>query len=104
MSYLKDELTIFLNILNNELNHTLIIFCLSPDFYCILCFDYLAQEHYLILWCFVQITVGDHETIQFVFRGMQPAEAELNYLDNACKLSLYGVHMFRAKVLALFCH
>lgn len=29
--------------------------------------------------------------------GMQPAEAELNYLDNACKLSLYGVHMFRAK-------
>ncbi|ESN95274.1 hypothetical protein HELRODRAFT_86976 [Helobdella robusta] len=34
-----------------------------------------------------------HKTNQ----GMQPAEAELCFLDNAYKLSLYGVHMFQAK-------
>ena len=31
-------------------------------------------------------------------RGQTPAEAELNFLENAKKLALYGVHLHNAKV------
>jgi hypothetical protein len=33
-----------------------------------------------------------------VHRGQSPTEAELQYLENAKKLSLYGVHIHYAKV------
>jgi len=32
------------------------------------------------------------------YRGQTPAEAELNFLENAKKLALYGVHLHDAKV------
>lgn len=31
-------------------------------------------------------------------RGVTPGEADMHYLDNAKKLSMYGVHLFPAKV------
>jgi len=33
------------------------------------------------------------------FSGQSPADAELNYIDNAKKLAMYGVHLHEAKVL-----
>ena len=33
--------------------------------------------------------------------GQSPADAELNYIDNAKKLAMYGVHLHEAKVLSL---
>lgn len=36
--------------------------------------------------------------VVFNFRGQSPGEAENEYLSNANKLSLYGVHMHKAKV------
>jgi len=33
-----------------------------------------------------------------MYRGQTPAEAELNFLENAKKLALYGVHLHDAKV------
>lgn len=34
----------------------------------------------------------------FLFRGMTPAEAEMNFLENVKKLSMYGVDLHHAKV------
>lgn len=34
----------------------------------------------------------------FSLRGMSPAEAEVNFLENAKKLSMYGVDLHHAKV------
>jgi len=36
-----------------------------------------------------------------LYRGQTPAEAELNFLENAKKLALYGVHLHNAKARAL---
>lgn len=33
-----------------------------------------------------------------MFRGMTPAEAEMNFLENVKKLSMYGVDLHHAKV------
>ena len=33
-----------------------------------------------------------------VFRGMTPAEAEMHFLENVKKLSMYGVDLHHAKV------
>ena len=38
----------------------------------------------------------------FLFRGQTPAESELQYLENAKKLAMYGVHMHDAKVNSLY--
>jgi len=37
--------------------------------------------------------------------GQSPADAELNYIENAKKLAMYGVHLHEAKVIisSLFC-
>ena len=37
-------------------------------------------------------------TCDCVFRGMTPAEAEMHFLDNVKKLSMYGVDLHHAKV------
>ena len=37
-----------------------------------------------------------------VFSGQSPAEAELNFLENAKKLAMYGVHLHDAKVSFMF--
>lgn len=34
----------------------------------------------------------------FIFRGMTPAQADTQFLENAKKLSMYGVDLHRAKV------
>ena len=34
--------------------------------------------------------------------GQMPSDAELNYLENAKKLQMYGVHIYPAKVIFLF--
>ena len=39
---------------------------------------------------------GDESCV--AFRGMSPAEAEVNFLENAKKLSMYGVDLHHAKV------
>lgn len=39
----------------------------------------------------------DH-VLCFSHRGMSPAEAEVNFLENAKKLSMYGVDLHHAKV------
>lgn len=36
-----------------------------------------------------------------VFRGMTPAEAEMHFLENVKKLSMYGVDLHHAKVKTL---
>lgn len=36
--------------------------------------------------------------VRCVFRGMTPAEAEMNFLENVKKLSMYGVDLHHAKV------
>ena len=36
--------------------------------------------------------------------GQSPADAELNYIENAKKLAMYGVHLHEAKVSLQCCH
>lgn len=38
-------------------------------------------------------------TCWFYFRGQTPEEAELNFLENAKKLAMYGVDLHKAKVM-----
>lgn len=46
-------------------------------------------------WAF-SLAVSDHV---LSLRGMTPGEAEIHFLENAKKLSMYGVDLHHAKVL-----
>jgi len=50
---------------------------------------------------FPQINILLNLMPRVLYRGQTPAEAELNFLENAKKLALYGVHLHNAKARAL---
>lgn len=41
--------------------------------------------------------ISKHKNLKFCCRGQTPAESELNYLENAKKLAMYGVDLHPAK-------
>lgn len=45
----------------------------------------------------ININVMNH-VLHLYCRGMSPADAEVNFLENAKKLSMYGVDLHHAKV------
>lgn len=64
-------------------------------------YDDIGRCHCFLNKC-VSIEFGE-VIIMSGYRGQLPSEAEANYLDNASKLSLYGVHLYQAKVMQSLC-
>lgn len=52
--------------------------------------------------CLIAVVVDEGDECCSAHRGMTPAEAEINFLENAKKLSMYGVDLHHAKVWLCF--
>lgn len=55
--------------------------------------NFLSQSYYIIYYFRIFLIM-----LFFIFRGMTPAQADTQFLENAKKLSMYGVDLHRAKV------
>ena len=65
----------------------------------------LVVWHYLRMWITIWEKVleavssfDSHQCIFTLNRGMTPEQAEMQYLEYAKKIALYGIHMHAAKV------